>query len=150
MMARSARPVLERVRVSPVARDRTEISTATTPAIPTTMTKEDAARAGRLRKFIAVTAITCLKVLMEFPLAARECVDDLQAPGAPSRRQATRKRQQNRDARAPTVYGQGHLQALEASAWDAPHDRGKSLRRCQQTKARRRQAQQQCLDEHQR
>src|SRR5271167_2871256 len=68
MMARSARPVLERVWVSPVAMDNTEISTATTPAIPMTMTNEDTARAGRLRRFMAVTAITWLKVLMGLPL----------------------------------------------------------------------------------
>src|SRR5271154_6757012 len=122
MMARSARPVLERVRVSPVARDKTEISTATTPAIPTTMTKEDAARAGRLRKFIAVTAITCLKVLMRFPSAACERVDDFQPPGAPCWRKAAGKRQQSRNARAPTIYGQWYPQALEAPAWNAPHD----------------------------
>src|SRR5580692_6869577 len=150
IMARSARPVLARVWVSPVEMDRTEISTATTPAMPTTMTNEDAARAGRLRKFIAVTATTCLKVLIEIPLAACECVDDLQAPGAPGRRQPARQRQQNRDAGAPPINRSGHTQALEASAWNASHDRGKSRRRCKEPQARRRQTQQQCLDEYQR
>src|SRR5271168_2045643 len=108
MMARSARPVFESVRVRPVAMDSTEISTATTPAIPTTITNEDAARAGRLRRFIAVTAITCLKVLMEIPLPARERVDDLQAPRPPCRRHAARQRQQHCDARAPAVHRRWH------------------------------------------
>src|SRR5271167_1345626 len=127
-MARSARPVLERVCVRPVAIDNTEISTATTPAIPTTMTNEDAARAGRLRKFIAVTATTCLKVLMQFPLSARECVDDLQPPGTPSRREPARKRQQHRDARTPTVYRRGYPQTLEAAGWNAGHYNWESAR----------------------
>src|SRR5271167_314942 len=112
-MARSARPVLESVCVRPVAMDKTEISTATTPAIPTTMTNEDAARAGRLRKFIAVTATACFKVLMEFPLPARERVDDFQPPGPPRRRQPARQRQQDRYERAPTVHRRGHPQPLQ-------------------------------------
>src|SRR5271168_1432637 len=130
MMARSARPVLDSVCVSPVAIDKTEISTATTPAIPTTMTNEDAARAGRLRKFIAVTAITCLKVLMELLLAARKRIDDFQAPGAPRRRQAAGQRQQNRDAGAPTVHRRRYPQPFQASGWDTAHYGRKRHRRC--------------------
>ena len=44
------------VRISPVDMASTDTSTATTPAMPITMTSEVLARCGRLRKFIAVTA----------------------------------------------------------------------------------------------
>src|SRR5271165_673184 len=149
MMARSARPVLESVCVSPVEMDKTEISTATTPAIPTTMTNEEVARAGRLRKFIAVTATICFKVLMKLSLSARERVDDFQPPGPPGRRQPACQRQEYRNGRAPTVDRRRHPQPFQSAGGHAGHDDGKSRCCCEQTKSRREQTQQQRFDEYQ-
>ncbi len=55
-MARFSGPVLCKVLINPVDMASTEISTATTPAIPMTTTEEVPIRCGRLRIFIADTA----------------------------------------------------------------------------------------------
>jgi hypothetical protein len=52
-MARSSRPVLEIVFMMPIDMDSTDNSTATTPAMPMTMTKDVPSRWGTLRRFIA-------------------------------------------------------------------------------------------------
>jgi hypothetical protein len=56
MITRSSRPAFSIVLIMPVDMASTDVSTATTPAMPITMTNEVAARCGKLRRFIAVTA----------------------------------------------------------------------------------------------
>jgi hypothetical protein len=48
----------------PVASASTDSSTATTPAVPMTMTAEEAARLGRLRRLIEETASSWVIVFM--------------------------------------------------------------------------------------
>jgi hypothetical protein len=55
-MARFSGPVFSKVRMKPVDMARTEINTATTPAIPITTTEEVPILCGRLRRFMADTA----------------------------------------------------------------------------------------------
>ncbi len=52
-MARSVRPVFEIVDNTPIAIASTDSTTATTPAMPITMTNEEPSRCGTLRRFIA-------------------------------------------------------------------------------------------------
>lgn len=70
-MTRSSRPEFFMVLIMPVDMASTEISTATTPAIPMTMTIEVPRRCGRLRRFIAVTAPICRNIFISsFPSQA--------------------------------------------------------------------------------
>jgi hypothetical protein len=86
-IARSSRPVFWSASIIPVDIASTDTSTATTPAMPITITNEVLARCGRLRKFIEVTAPTCLKRFIQYSpvvaLSNRECFDNIQTFGTP-------------------------------------------------------------------
>ena len=64
-MTRSGRPLSATVCRNPVAIASTETRTATTPAMPITMTLEEPARCGRVCSPIVVKAMSCLN--MVFP-----------------------------------------------------------------------------------
>src|ERR1700733_7340067 len=86
-IARLSGPVFSSVLTRPVDMARTEISTATTPAIPMTTTDEGPIRWGRLRMFITDTAAISVRVLMAGSSSARKRIDDVESLGAQRRRQ---------------------------------------------------------------
>ena len=72
----------------------TEISTATTPAMPMTITRRGAEPLRQAARLIEVTAPICLKVLMSVLSAAGERVDDVEPLRAQRRRQPGDQREQ--------------------------------------------------------
>ncbi len=99
-MARSARPVFEIVDSTPIAIASTDSTTATTPAMPITMTNDEPSRCGTLRRFIAEIEVICPIALMRKPQRLGERVDDGQTVRAQRRRQPAQQRQHNRGDRA--------------------------------------------------
>src|SRR5690349_7921737 len=122
-IARSALPVAStasaRLRVKP----NTDRITATTPAMPTTMTLELPMRCGTLRKFMAVTEAICLNTWSSFETrsAAGQCVDDAE----PLRAQRRQRRAHHRECDGQAEAGRDHRQrqAEPAGAERAVHRR---------------------------
>src|SRR5579859_5279420 len=88
-IARSARPVWSSAAEKPIAMASTEISTPTTPAMPTTMTSELPSREGMPCRLRTVTApISLNKVIAVLPRVeiqlARECRRDHRNPQGPT------------------------------------------------------------------
>src|ERR1700722_8944270 len=104
-IARSSRPVTCRVLTRPVDIASTEISTATTPAIPMMTTDDVPIRCGRLRIFIAETAAIWARAFMAGCSSDRKRVDDVQPLSAHRRRQATDDGQQHRHGESAEYHG---------------------------------------------
>ena len=64
MMARSARPLSASVCLKPAPIASTDTNTATTPAMPMTMTLEAPSRCGRVCRLIEMAANSCLNIPM--------------------------------------------------------------------------------------
>src|SRR5580692_10803725 len=100
-MTRSGRPLSAMVWRNPVAMASTETRTATTPAMPITITLEEPARCGRVCMPIEVKAMSCLNIVLRARLALlHESIDHVQAHRAQRRRGADQERKQYREADA--------------------------------------------------
>src|SRR5882724_4182623 len=121
MITRVGRPVLASVwrKPSPIA--STETRTPTTPAIPTTTTREVPRRRGTLRRLISVTWTTWFSQDIASPVA-RERVHDAQPVHAQRGRQPDGEGQRDRDGRRPGPGGRLHEQGRKAAAGGAVQD----------------------------
>src|SRR6185503_15327861 len=113
-IARSLLPVAstasDKLRVNP----KTERITATTPAMPTTMTLELPMRCGTLRRFIAVTEAICLNTLptprYRVRSTPRERVDDAEALRAQRRQRRADDGEHDGQAETHRDHGQRQIQ----------------------------------------
>src|SRR5580658_720488 len=144
-IARSGRPAFLIVWLKPTAIARTETSTATTPAMPMTMTSEVPSRCGMLRRFIRVTVPIWRNRLIALSSSSGQGIDQPQPLEAPSRRQGGRERQHHGDRDAD-----GENAGRQARDADEPLHQRKNRRGAGQTEQACDQAQHQRFAEDER
>src|SRR5690349_15962509 len=144
-IARSSRPECSMVSIMPVDIASTEISTATTPAMPITMTIEVPTRCGKLLKFIVVTAPICLNRFMSC-LPPPKRIDHAELARPPCRLQAADQRGQQHRAGTHDHDDRRHAEIAEDPAQRPgfENERGK-----RQADGGGEHAQHQRLDQHQ-
>src|ERR1700676_4876371 len=143
MMARSARPLSASVCRKPTPMASTEISTATTPAIPMTMTLEAPTRCGSVCRLMTLTAQSCLNTSPSSALVG-QCIDDVEPHGAERRRDADDQRQQYRHADTGQYCPRRNVDALQPQ-----FENGQRAEAQRQSDQRCRHAEQQRFRDHQ-
>src|SRR5215471_3085566 len=100
-MATSSEPASSSTARNPSLIEKMAISTATTPAMPTTATSAVPLRSPMLRRFIAVTEAACFNTDIEcLRLRAPQLLDDLEPPNLRARQSARQRAERDREHRA--------------------------------------------------
>src|SRR5690349_6584993 len=100
-IATSSAPESSRTERNPSLIEKMPISTATTPAMPTTATSAVPLRSPMLRRFIAVTETVCFNNdISDSPSRAPQLLDDLESPDLGARQRARERAKHDCEQRA--------------------------------------------------